>query len=73
MIPGTKLRDYRKPRKVSQAELAAALGYADRSHVCRLEKRTSLTPAEFTEAVAAVERVLAEREKTVPSPVEAVA
>ena len=58
MIYGTKLRDYRKPRKVSQAELAAALGYADRSSVCRME-RGLLTEDEYAKAVDAVDRIFA--------------
>lgn len=57
MTPGTILRDYRKARRVKQVELAVELGHTNACHVSRMESRT-LTDLEFTEAIAAVERVL---------------
>lgn len=60
MVCGTKLRDYRKQRTVSSTELAVELGKAHTSHVTRLESR-DLTPREFAEAVAAIERIVERR------------
>jgi len=60
MVSGNKLRDYRKQRKVSSTELAVELGKAHTSHVTRLEGR-DLSPREFAESVAAIERIVERR------------
>jgi transcriptional regulator with XRE-family HTH domain len=60
MAPGHSLRSYRKQRKVTQEELASELGLPHKSAVCRMERR-ELTPLQYTEAVAAVERIVARR------------
>lgn len=60
MISGSKLKEYRTQRKVSSTELAVELGKAHTSHVTRLESR-DLTPREFAESVAAIERLLERR------------
>ena len=60
MVSGNKLRDYRKQRKVSSTELAVELGKAHTSHVTRLEGR-DLSPREFAESVAAIERIIERR------------
>jgi len=57
MVQGSKLREYRRQRQVSSTELAVELGKAHTSHVTRLESR-NLTPREFAEAVAAIERIV---------------
>lgn len=54
------MRDYRKQRKVSSTELSVELGKAYTSHVTRLEGR-DLTPREFAESVAAIERIVERR------------
>ena len=60
MVQGCRLREYRKQRRVSSTELAAELGKAHTSHVTRLENR-DLTPLEFAESVAAIERLVERR------------
>jgi len=57
MVPGTKLREFRKERKVSQEELAVALGRTNACHVSRMEGR-ELTDLQYAEAVAAVLKVV---------------
>ena len=57
MVSGSKLRDYRKQRRVSSTEVAVELGKAHTSHVTRLEGR-NLSPREFAESVAAIERIV---------------
>ena len=61
MVSGTKLKDYRKQRRVSQQELAEQLGRGFARHVSRLEKR-ELKDVEYAEAIAAIERILARRQ-----------
>ena len=56
MIQGSRLREYRKARKVGQEELAVELGRRFASTVCRMERR-ELTDLEFAEAIAAIERI----------------
>lgn len=60
MVSGSRLKDYRKQRRVSSTELAVELGKAHTSHVTRLESR-HLTPREFAESVAAIERIMERR------------
>lgn len=62
MVSGAKLKEYRKQRKVSSTELAAELKKGHTSYVTRLEGR-NLTPLEFAEAVAAIERLVERRAK----------
>lgn len=58
---GTLLKAYRKQRRVSLTELSQALGKNHPSHAKRMEAR-ELTAVEFTEAVAAVEKIVAARQ-----------
>lgn len=60
MVSGSRLREYRRQRRVSSTELAVELGKAHTSHVTRLEGR-DLTPREFAESVAAIERLVERR------------
>ena len=59
MIQGAKLRDYRKPRKVSIYELAAELGVHP-STVSRMERK-DLQGDEFYTAIAAIEKITKRR------------
>jgi len=62
MVQGTKLKEYRRQRKVGQTELSVELGKSAAYHVCRLERR-DLSDREFAEAIAAIERITERRTK----------
>lgn len=57
LIPGSKLKEYRKQRRVSAGEFAKWLGYSSPSSVTFIEKK-DLTPLEFAAFAVEVERVV---------------
>lgn len=70
MVQGSKLKEYRRARKVGQTELSAELGKKGAYHICRLERR-DLSDLDFTRAIAAVEAIVDRRQRAAGSPVDA--